>query len=96
MLERELVEPDEAVPALADRVGVEVLVRRAVLEQVASDSPAPSVGSASSPTLAAVSASCTSGSARNAAARSASSRYMRMLAAADTQTPSMSSVRIGL
>lgn len=59
-------------------------------------SPGVSVGSDSSATLLAASASATSGSARNARDFSFRIRYIRMLEAADTHTSSGSSVRTGL
>jgi hypothetical protein len=63
VLQSELIEAGEAVPARGERVRVEVLVGRAVGEEVG-------VGLARD----AASASWTSGSARKAAARSLSSR----------------------
>ena len=93
MLERELVEADEAVVPLGCLLQVEAVVgREEVIERLADTQgrlvEVEHTGVAH--------ASAVRGSARKAAALSASSRYIDMHAAADSQTPSMNSVRDGL
>ena len=96
MLDRELVQPHEPVARLTSGIGVEVLERAAVGEQVGVGLARRERRVAQLTDPAGLHRLSTSGSARNAAARSLSSRYIRMLAAADSHTPAMSSVRDGL
>ena len=88
VLDGELVEPDESERALGGLVGVEILEGGRVSQQIRGGLTGSERGSPSSNTPEVFRASWTSGSARKARARSFSSRYMAMLALADSHTPS--------